>query len=337
MDNDGKLILRALERAGKSQDEGEEIKKELIRSRLDLTKENPDPEVLVSLDGLPLCTLGNFSVIVGLPGSRKSFLCTAIAGSYISPSGFMGMDNDNGPGRLLWFDSEQAAGHVARIGRRLHRIAGLPTDINSDSIIICMLREYSFDIRRKMVTMGIETYRPGFVVVDGLADLISNANDPEQSDSITDELMRLTTEYNCHILTVVHSNFAAADRARGHLGGDAIRKCETAISVTAMEETSVCTYIKTRDKRPNDYAFGISEGLPTEVPYKSRETAAEVLKKTFTAVMPTATDSATYSELCTRLMEVTGLKIDAAKKKIANATAKGIIGKTDDGVYHLNR
>ena len=54
------------------------------KSRLDLTKDIPDPQMLVSVGNLPMCTRGNFSFVIGLPGARKSFLCTGIAGAFLS-------------------------------------------------------------------------------------------------------------------------------------------------------------------------------------------------------------------------------------------------------------
>ena len=51
-------------------------------SRLDLSLNIPDPQMLVSKGDLPVCTRGNFSFVIGLPGARKSFLCSGIAGAF---------------------------------------------------------------------------------------------------------------------------------------------------------------------------------------------------------------------------------------------------------------
>ena len=57
-----------------------EILEIIAASRLDLSKENPDPEAILLCNGLIFATRGNFSIIIGLPGSRKSFLMTMLAG-----------------------------------------------------------------------------------------------------------------------------------------------------------------------------------------------------------------------------------------------------------------
>jgi hypothetical protein len=310
-----------------------EVIEALNNSVLDLSKEIPDPEMLVSLDDKPICTRGNFSFIIGLPGSRKSFLCTGIAGAFLCKDGCMGLENSNGTGRLLWFDTEQAPGHVARVARRLHRIVGIPDNQNSDNIIISMLREYQSEIRRKIVMAGIQLYKPDFVVIDGLADLITNPNDPEQSDSITNDLMAVTKKYNCHILTVIHCN-VGQDKARGHLGSDALRKCETAIFVKADGDCSICTWTKTRDMRPEDFCFGVSDGLPVNVPYKTQQAKTDKLQQIFNDSMPMLPNTISYTELCNKVITVAGVKKDAAKKRIARALDLGLIVKNSVGMYH---
>ena len=70
-------------------------------SRLDLSQNISDPQMLVSKGNLPVCTRGNFSFVIGLPGARKSFLCSGIAGAFLNENGCMGLDNPNGSGKLL--------------------------------------------------------------------------------------------------------------------------------------------------------------------------------------------------------------------------------------------
>lgn len=258
-------IVGCIEAERKALAEGidEEIQRIINDSLLDLSVEIPEPQVLVSRDGLPVCTRGNISMVVGLPGARKSFLCTGIAGAFLS-SFCIGLRGEIGGGKLLWLDTEQADGHVARIGRRLNRIVGNEENINDSRIKIHRLREYTPDKRRKVMESCGKMYRPDFIVVDGVADLISDANDVSQSTSIVNDLMRISKEYDCHILVVVHAN-VGSEKARGHLGSEVLRKAETVITVKADGETSKCIFAKTRDKRPSDFCFTITDGLPESV------------------------------------------------------------------------
>lgn len=306
----------------------------LSSAKLDLSQNIPDPQMLVSKSDLPICTRGNFSFVIGLPGSRKSFLCTGIAGAFINENGCMGLDNPNGAGSILWIDTEQARGHVGRVGRRLHRIAGLPTDANSSSINIYLLREFQPDIRRKMFLAAVELHHPDFIVLDGVSDLIKDPNNSEQATSIITELMRVTKEYDCHLLTVIHAN-VGSEKARGHLGSEALRKCETAILVEADGDCSVCKWAKTRDMRPCDFAFTVQNGLPIEVEYKSKESRADKLQMDIETAMPPLPDVITFKDLTARIMTVSGIKYDASVKRIKKAVERGYIIKNEAGMYHL--
>ena len=303
-------------------------------SRLDLSQNIPDPQMLVSKGDLPVCTRGDFSFVIGLPGARKSFLCSGIAGSFLNEDGCMGLDNPNGSGKLLWIDTEQAAGHVAKIGRRLHRIAGLATNINSENIIIHMLREFQPPMRHKIFDACMKVYHPDFVVLDGVSDLIADPNSSEQSTSVINDLMALTKEYDCHILTVIHAN-VGSEKARGHLGAEALRKCETAIFAEADGDVTVCKWAKTRDMRPPEFAFAIAEGLPIATEYVGKQSKTDKLKQVITDAMPKLPNTISYTDLCGKIMEIANIKIDAAKKRVSAATEKNLIIKNEVGMYHL--
>lgn len=311
-----------------------EIMEIVKKTRLDLSKNIPDPQALVSKESLPVCTRGNFSFVIGLPGSRKSFLCTGIAGAFLNETGCMGLENPNGTGKLLWIDTEQAEGHVAKIGRRLHRIAKLPTNSNSEFVIIQMLREFTSEIRNEVLKACINIYKPDFIVLDGISDLITDPNNSEQANGIITEIMAMSKEHNCHILTVIHAN-VGSEKARGHLGSEALRKCETAIYAEAHDDVTLCKWVKTRDMRPEDFAFTVVDGLPVKTEYVPEETKASKVIRDVISCMPKYPEVIHSSELKARIMSKRGVKIDAAKKNISLAEKGGYIASNGNGCYYI--
>ena len=303
-------------------------------STLDLTKDNPDPEPLIMLDNVPLCTRDNFSFIIGLPGSRKSFLCTAIAGAYLNENGYLGMENANGAGRLLWVDTEQAPGHVARIGRRLNRIIGLNENENNPNATILMLRPYSPEKRFEVTKIAIEYMNPDFIVIDGLADLMSDPNNTEQSTMLSTFLLETTQMKHCHILTVIHANIGS-EKARGHLGSDAYRKCETAMLIKADGPVSKISFVKSRDFMPSEYAFTITNGLPVLAELQPKKVNMSGLQETFSTVMPPYPATISSSDLVNKIMAHKNIQLRAAKYNIKNAAANGIIVSNQYGRYYL--
>ena len=314
----------------------EDLDRILDATEVDLTINIPDPEMLVSVGNTPLCTRNNFSVIIGQQGARKSFLCTAIAGAFVSKNGegCIGLDCPNGNGRLLWIDTEQADGHVARIKRRLHRIAGLPIDKNSDNIFVKCLREYKPDVRKRSTFRAIERYKPDFVVIDGLADLITDTNDNKQSSEVVTEIMATTKKNNCHVLTVIHAN-PGSEKARGHLGSECLRKSETAILAEAKGEVTLCRFLKTRDIRPNDFAFMVHDGLPIATDYMPPTDKSDKLYLAIKNIMPEWPERITYADLVEALKVELNIKERAAETNIEKATDKGYIKKISKGVYSL--
>ena len=311
-----------------------EIMEIIKKTRLDLSKNIPDPQALVSKESLPVCTRGNFSFVIGLPGSRKSFLCTGIAGAFLNETGCMGLENPNGTGKLLWIDTEQAEGHVAKIGRRLHRIAKLPTNSNSEFVIIQMLREFTAEIRNEVLKACINIYKPDFVVIDGISDLITDPNNSEQANGIIAEIMAMSKEHNCHILTVIHAN-VGSEKARGHLGSEALRKCETAIYAEAHDDVTLCKWVKTRDMRPEDFAFTVVDGIAVKTEYVPEETKASKVIRDVISCMPKYPEVIHSSELKARIMSKRGVKIDAAKKNISLAEKGGYIASNGNGCYYI--
>ncbi len=247
----------------------------------------------------------------------------------------MGLDNPNGTGRVLWIDTEQAEGHVAKIGRRLHRIAGLPTEVNSENVNIYLLREFQPVKRREIFDACLEIHRPDFVVLDGVSDLISDPNSSEQSTDIVNHLLAITKTYDCHLLTVIHAN-VGSEKARGHLGSEALRKCETAIYAKAEGDVTLCQWTKTRDMRPDDFAFKIDAGLPVStnhVPNIEKEDKRSHIFKKITPIYP---NTISYTELKNAYMDVAKVKDRAAERNIETATNDGIIIKSQVGrSYYL--
>ena len=309
----------------------------ITASRLDLTKENPDPEAILLCNGLPFATRGNFSVIIGLPGSRKSFLMTMLAGAYLH--GECGcFKSANGKGTILWIDTEQAPGHVARVGRRINRLDGRPENENAPEVVILMLREYAALQRKDVFRYSLEVFHPDLVILDGAADLMDDPNNIEQSAEIQQLLMAASKQYDCHISTVVHCN-PGNDKARGHLGSNLMRKCETAVTVTAQGEVSKVSFVKTRDMRPNNFAFSVVNGLPAvcDVPAIPRE---DNTREMFAEILSDGR-AVSHGDLSSRVMkyrenEGKPVKYDRAKQIVNNATKAGIIFKTQAGGYVLS-
>lgn len=307
-------------------------------STLDLTKENPDPIPLLFCGGQVYATRGNFSVIVGLPGSRKSFFATMMVGAYLNGENGV-FSAPNGSGKVLWIDTEQADGHVARIGRRINKICGLPEAENNPDIHFLMLREYDEHTRKEVFKAAMKLYNPDFVMLDGAADLMLDPNNVEQSAEIKQLLMQTSKEYDCHIATVLHCN-VGSEKARGHVGSDFKRKAETEVLISADDAISTVKFTKARDIRPDNFSFWVQDGLPVTCNIPIIKKNAEDKRTMFASILSDG-EIVSRGVLEDRVVKYRlenggkGASVSNAKLLVTNAVKDGVVIKNNAGGYAL--
>ena len=296
---------------------------------IDLSEQLPDPQPIVRIWGNLIASRGNVSTVVGLAKSRKTFLTAAVASGFLSSCDFLGFDTP-ATGKVVYIDTEQARAHVHKVARRILRSIGLPTDHNHDKLVVAALRELTPDQRREATGEILRRYKPDLLILDGVADLCNDPNDLHESEALTCELMRWSSEYDNHILCVLHSN-PGGEKARGHLGSALLRKSETVMLVKADGDTSVVSPQYCRNEPFTEFAFQINaSGLPElcgiPAPQPKENVFAEIME---------AGKVYAHSELIEMLMEAVDLKEGSAKSKISRAVKAGTIVKNQAGGYYL--
>ena len=154
---------------------------------LDASTTIPDPIPVISRYGSVIASEGNISAIVGAAKSKKTFLCTALVGALLRPSGTAAFGITPSQSLVLWVDTEQSASHTQRVIKRIHRMAGVPDNEPYDKLITLTLREIEPKERFSILRDAIAYYKPRLVVVDGIADLMYNSNCIEESDAVVGE------------------------------------------------------------------------------------------------------------------------------------------------------
>ena len=259
-----------------------------------------------------LGTLGNFSLIIGKAKSRKSFFIniavSAVLGKDLILNQFRGtLPSDQST--VLYFDTEQGRYHVQLA---LKRICDQIQVKKPENLIVYGLRSLKPSERLKMIEYAIyNTPNLGFVIIDGIKDLINSINDETEATMISSKLLKWTEKKNIHIITVLHQN-KSDNNARGHIGTELINKAETVLSVTKNEQDKDISIVEAqqcRNREPEPFAFEINEnGLPVIVEDFEIRTETKINKfditdledfkkyKLLTEVFSKG-DSFTYSEL----------------------------------------
>jgi len=239
--------------------------------KLKVTEEYSFPPEIIKCGGATIATLGNFSASVGKPKSKKTFNVSAIVAAAISGKEILGYQAHlpEDKKKILYIDTEQSKYHCHKVLERILKLADLPLNKESGLIDFFVLREYTPEQRRDIITLALRgDSRYGLVVIDGVRDLLRDINNPSEALDIINDLMRWSSFYDLHIHTVLHLN-KGDDNTRGHIGSELNNKAETVLQITKNIDDSNMSEVKAmfiRDKEFAPFAFRIdNNGLPNYV------------------------------------------------------------------------
>ena len=217
---------------------------------------------------IPIGTDGNFSFVQAFPKVGKSFLMSLIVSAYQSGSNkYTGIIKGHRKGRkIIHFDTEQGKFHVSKLARRPLMMNNLKND---DNYHIYALRSMNHQERIEFIDYILfdlfEGKEIGLIILDGIADMVSDVNNMEQSNFIVQKVMTWTSRLSCHLMTVLHQNFGS-DKPTGNLGSALEKKAETQIKLEKNEVnkgwiTVECKRSRNRGFEP--FSFTVNDkGLP---------------------------------------------------------------------------
>jgi hypothetical protein len=242
----------------------------LESARIELKEDIQEPPICLEVIGRDyntgIATLGNFSLLKGKAKSRKTFATTIFMASVVRNSEIMGKVGGIlpiGKSTILYFDTEQSSFHTQRMATRVTKLAEIE---DPENFKVYSLRRFPPAQRLQLIEYAIHNIRGiGFVVIDGIRDLVTSINDEDQATTICSKLLKWTEEHNIHILVILHEN-KGNEFARGHLGSELVNKAETVLTVTKSPDNEKVSIIEAefcRDREPEPFAFSIDEnGLP---------------------------------------------------------------------------
>ena len=221
------------------------------------------PEILKA-NGTVVGTLGNFSASIGKAKSKKTFNVSAIVAAALKNGTVLlySAELPKDKRKILYVDTEQSPYHCLKVMERILRMAGLPTDRDSEHLEFLALRKYTPKERIAAVEQAIyNTPELGLVVIDGIRDMVYDINSPGESTKVISLLMTWTGERNIHIHTILHQN-KGDENARGHIGTELSNKAETVLQVEKDSKNPDISTVKTAHIRAVDFepfAFRINE------------------------------------------------------------------------------
>ncbi len=224
----------------------------------------PEEKILIRIDGSEMCSPGNHSLVTGQKKSRKSLFVVHELGLFFQ------QNKGAAGGEVCIFDTEQGKWHVWKYYDRIKRLTG------KDATMF-RLRGMGYKERRDFIQHTIQFWpndKIKIIVIDGIRDLVSNINDPDECTELIEWLEALILRHDVHVINVLHLNKTDGN-ARGHLGSELQNKAEASIKVELDKETghSIVSCESSREKGFDDFAFHHSQtGLPELVDLPSSGT-----------------------------------------------------------------
>jgi hypothetical protein len=239
-----------------------------------LSEELKPPEMLLSIGqheykgnyyDTPIMTAGEFSAIVAVSKSKKSFLKSALLACYIGGNSNIQFSNIKTHRKenytILDFDTEMGNYYAQRSFRRVIEMVGQDYP-NYKSYVT---RSLTSSQRLQLIDYCLKNQETLYktkiklVSIDGIADLVENTNDIVMSKEASDYIMRWTYDYNIHITTVIHKS-GLTGKPLGHLGTYVLKKAETVIELDLNEDGSVkVTNSYSRGYKFDDFEFAIDK------------------------------------------------------------------------------
>jgi AAA domain-containing protein len=234
------------------------VLEELGKFRHDPNVDVQEPDVFLAIEEngeeIPICTAGNFSLLIGKPKSRKTTLLSIFGATILNKDRQIKiLKSICISEKVLWVDTEQNAYHLSR---NLHSLAKMVDD-DLSNIIAYRFRNVDPTDRFTHIKTLITYYvKQGVrvVVIDGIADLLTKGyNDEEEAIKISNFLLKYTEDYNIHIITVLHEN-KGNGMAKGHIGSYLIQKSESVLSVSKNEKDKQFSEVSSNFTRGKDFS-----------------------------------------------------------------------------------
>lgn len=312
-------------------------------------RDSPPPEEpwLFKLAGVEIAHPCNIMVVTAKVKSGKSSALSAMLASLFSVKGAdcLGFEGRNTDGKaVIHIDSEQSPRDHWEMMMRMIRRSGALTEpdwfrsVSLVSLPPFKRKDAVFALARDAKKdKGLHT-----LVIDGIADLIEDVNDPEQSNAIIGELHALACETFSHIVVVIHQN-PNSEKMRGHLGSGIERKAESVLRLSKTDEVITLIADPTRkasitgDRAPRfewSYEHGMHMSCaPKESPRtaKKRDEFVDLAREVMSPNVPVS-----WAELQTRLMKARDLSSKKdAENRITAMKRTGVIKIHSPGLYIL--
>lgn len=297
------------------------------------------------VNGTAICTPGNLTAISAIPKGGKSAWVGAMAAASMvqGERDCLSLTSSNPEGgAVIKFDTEQSIEDHDTHDRRVLARAGIsepPAWFYSYCLTGFPIDDARAAVQMMLTECSRECGSVHSLLIDGIADMAFDVNDPAEAASLVTEWHGLALKYRCPIIGVIHLN-PGTEKTRGHLGSQLERKAETNLRLEKDGETIVVWADKNR-RAPISKAtgprFAWSDELQMHVSVESQESAkAKAERESLTDLAELVFEdhlSLKHGDLVGAVAKASGKSEETAKRRVNRMLKFEIIERSVAGLY----
>jgi RecA-family ATPase len=190
------------------------------------------PVILIKKNRTELLTNSSLMLIKGEPGSGKSRLAMNMMLGLLTGKEDLNLEYALCPDKkhVLYISTEMNRYHLQK--RLLKILENVPERDKSKLVFLDSI-DVPANEKLKYLQESIKAFSPHVIIIDQLADFVSNINDIEQANQIISKLMNGMENTDCAIIGIIHQNDNSGieSKARGHLGSTFEQKVVSSIAI----------------------------------------------------------------------------------------------------------
>jgi len=168
---------------------------------IDQKIEQPIPTI--TIDKKIVAVQNSFISICGLPKSRKTTFMNYFIASAITTNPFFSIQvNIDINDKIIVFDTEQSVWDFSRQIKSLKYL--LKFDKLPANFEAYLFRAYDPEIILNSIYLIMKEKKPKLIFIDNITELVLNFNDPVESKKLIQFLKKITAEFNCTVVTLLH-------------------------------------------------------------------------------------------------------------------------------------
>ncbi len=220
--------------------------KDIENIRVTRANQYKEMKPVIKIGGSVFGVNGDISFVSGLPKAGKStitrfMIATALMKEKPENLDTISIVSEYCQGRkVIYIDTEQNPSDTKKMINSILDIAGL--DKEPENFIALNLREFNHVENMDYLKSLFHYYNDAYLwIIDGVTDFLPSANEETTGNELIRYLMKMSSINNTCIVCLIHENGGGGGngKMRGHIGSEAARKCQGAISVSYEEDKKV--------------------------------------------------------------------------------------------------